>query len=118
MDLSTGNKLAETIQGVKNSVDSLGNTLTSAGQEIERQWDEAIADIRRDGESVGDLIDQAREADSLADFNENATPRSESQGTREQEQERDEDAEDRLSQEINAAEGPPVPCVVLTGGDD
>lgn len=107
MDLSTGNKLAETIQGAKNAVNSLGNTLTSAGEEIERQWTEAIDDIRRDAESVGDLIDQARDAESLADFNESATPRSESQGTREDEQAREEAAEDDLTQSTSSY--PPLP---------
>jgi hypothetical protein len=98
MDLSSGNKLAESIQGAKTAFQSLGNAKRTAGQAIDEEFREAAAAVRRDAESVGDLIDQAREAESLTEFNENATPRSVSQGTREQEQERIEEAEEQLTQ--------------------
>lgn len=106
MDLSSGNKLAETIKNTREAVEGLKDGITSAGTEIERQWDEAIAEIQRDYESVGELIDQARNADSLAEFNENAAPRSESQGTQEEEQARQEAAEDDLTQTTS---NPPLP---------
>ena len=119
MDLSSGNKWAETIQGAKNSVASLGNTLTSAGQAIDEEFREATAAVRRNIDNVGDLIDQAREADSLAEFNENVEIRGESQGTREQEQERDDEAKERLTQTT----GVPLDFFTLVGptedqGDD
>ena len=52
MDLSSGNKLAETLQGARNSVNSLGNTLTSARGEIREDFQESLDDIRRSAQGV------------------------------------------------------------------
>jgi hypothetical protein len=119
MDLSSGNKLAETIQGAKNAVKSLENTVATAGEEISEEWQEAVDNVRRDAQSVGELIDQAREAETLAEFNENAETRSESQGTQEQEREREDEAEEQLTQTT----GTPLDFFTLVGpaedqGDD
>jgi hypothetical protein len=103
MDISTGNKLAETFATAGGMVNSLTEAATTAfGEEgeIATQWEEAITEVERNIESVTQLVEAAQEAETLEEFQELAEGRSESQGTEEEEQERLDAAEENLNQSV------------------
>jgi hypothetical protein len=107
MDLSTGNKLAETFAAAQGAVASLTNAVQTAGEDIDEEFREARDEVVRSAEAVEAAFDDPLNPDAgvVADL------------TAEQEAEREAAVEERLDQTVGVpADGPPLGFTQVSEG--
>ena len=92
MDLSSGNKLAQTIQVGKSGKDAIVTAALGAFDDVVSEFGAARDEVVRNAQSIAQAVLDPLNPDAI---------RSESQGTVEQEQARESEAEDNLNQSVS-----------------